>query len=151
MGKKEPLWALLPSASKFDRWPRASKTLQFGRRVAPRRNDGRQVQARGHSQQEEGAAAGTTIATLLDLLAPPPPPPPPKRALLQILDLANVQIESEEDFKAVIEKIPDYRIKPERVSTSQDWYLTFYVWLECKCFYWRATPVNGRQLVVTQK
>ena len=34
----------------------------------------------------------------------------------QILDLANVKIESEEDFKAVIEKIPDYRIKPERVS-----------------------------------
>ena len=37
---------------------------------------------------------------------------------LQILDLANVKIESEEDFKAVIEKIPDYRIKPERVSES---------------------------------
>ena len=37
---------------------------------------------------------------------------------MQILDLANVKIESEEDFKAVIEKIPDYRIKPERVSES---------------------------------
>ena len=37
---------------------------------------------------------------------------------LQILDLANVKIESEEDFKAVIEKIPDYRIKPERVSVQ---------------------------------
>ena len=35
---------------------------------------------------------------------------------MQILDLANVKIESEADFKAVIEKIPDYRIKPERVS-----------------------------------
>jgi len=33
----------------------------------------------------------------------------------QILDLANLKIESDEDFKAVIEKIPDYRIKPERV------------------------------------
>ena len=29
-----------------------------------------------------------------------------------------MKIESEEDFKAVIEKIPDYRIKPERVSES---------------------------------
>ena len=38
------------------------------------------------------------------------------QVLIQILDLANVKIESEEDFKAVIEKIPDYRIKPERVS-----------------------------------
>ena len=37
----------------------------------------------------------------------------------QILDLANVKIESEEDFKAVIEKIPDYRIKPERVSEGE--------------------------------
>ena len=38
---------------------------------------------------------------------------------IQILDLANVKIESEEDFKAVIEKIPDYRIKPERVSEGE--------------------------------
>ena len=53
----------------------------------------------------------TTCATLT---------PRPKSELIfaqsQILDLANVKIESEEDFKAVIEKIPDYRIKPERVS-----------------------------------
>ena len=39
-----------------------------------------------------------------------------KKALPQILDLANIKIESEEEFRAVIEKIPDYRIKPERVS-----------------------------------
>jgi len=38
-----------------------------------------------------------------------------KKAPPQILDLANLKIESDEDFKAVIEKIPDYRIKPERV------------------------------------
>ena len=30
-----------------------------------------------------------------------------------------MKIESEEDFKAVIEKIPDYRIKPERVSEGE--------------------------------
>ncbi len=41
-----------------------------------------------------------------------------KNAPPQILDLANIKIESEEDFKAVIEKIPDYRIKPERVSRA---------------------------------
>ena len=41
-----------------------------------------------------------------------------KKAPPQILDLANVRIESEEEFKAVIEKIPDYRIQPERVSSK---------------------------------
>ena len=40
-----------------------------------------------------------------------------KKAPPQILDLANMKIETEEDFKNVIEKIPDYRIKPERVRT----------------------------------
>ena len=39
-----------------------------------------------------------------------------QKAQPQILDLTNVKIESEEDFKNVIEKIPDYKIKPERVS-----------------------------------
>ena len=39
-----------------------------------------------------------------------------QKAPPQILDLANIKIESEEEFKNVIEKIPDYRIKPERVS-----------------------------------
>ena len=39
-----------------------------------------------------------------------------QKAQPQILDLTNVKIESEEDFKGVIEKIPDYKIKPERVS-----------------------------------
>ena len=38
-----------------------------------------------------------------------------KKALPQILDLTNTRIETEEDFKACIEKIPDYRIKPEPV------------------------------------
>ena len=42
-----------------------------------------------------------------------------QKAPPQILDLVNVKIESEEDFKTVIEKIPDYRIKPERVSSMQ--------------------------------
>ena len=44
-----------------------------------------------------------------------------QKAQPQILDLTNVKIESEEDFKNVIEKIPDYKIKPERVS-----YFSFY-------------------------
>ena len=39
-----------------------------------------------------------------------------QKAQPQILDLTNVKIESEEDFKGVIEKIPDYKIKPERVG-----------------------------------
>jgi hypothetical protein len=38
-----------------------------------------------------------------------------QKAPPQILDLANIKIETEEEFKNVIEKIPDYRIKPERV------------------------------------
>ena len=42
-----------------------------------------------------------------------------QKAPPQILDLANIKIESEEEFKNVIEKIPDYRIKPERVSLAQ--------------------------------
>lgn len=41
-----------------------------------------------------------------------------KKAPPQILDLAHIKIESEEDFKNVIEKIPDYRIQPERVSNT---------------------------------
>ena len=38
-----------------------------------------------------------------------------KKAPPQILDLAHIRIESEEEFRNVIEKIPDYKIKPERV------------------------------------
>ena len=38
-----------------------------------------------------------------------------QKAPPQILDLANIKIETDEEFKNVIEKIPDYRIKPERV------------------------------------
>ncbi|XP_059079413.1 uncharacterized protein LOC131877682 isoform X2 [Tigriopus californicus] len=43
-----------------------------------------------------------------------------KKAPPQILDLANIKIESEEDFRAVIEKIPDYRIQPERDKDVQN-------------------------------
>ena len=39
-----------------------------------------------------------------------------KKAPPQILDLANTKIETQDDFNSVMEKIPDYRIKPERVS-----------------------------------
>lgn len=39
-----------------------------------------------------------------------------QKAPPQILDLVHIKIESEEDYKGVIEKIPDYKIKPERVS-----------------------------------
>ena len=39
-----------------------------------------------------------------------------QKAPPQILDLVHIKIETEEDYKGVIEKIPDYKIKPERVS-----------------------------------
>ena len=39
-----------------------------------------------------------------------------KKAPPQILDLANLKINSEEEYRAVVEKIPDYKIKPEKVS-----------------------------------
>ena len=41
-----------------------------------------------------------------------------QKAPPQILDLANIKIETAEEYKATIEKIPDYKIKPERVSNS---------------------------------
>ncbi len=40
-----------------------------------------------------------------------------KKAPPQILDLANLTLESEDEFRTVLEKIPDYKIKPERVGT----------------------------------
>ena len=39
-----------------------------------------------------------------------------QKAPPQILDLVHIKIETEEEYKNVIEKIPDYKIKPERVS-----------------------------------
>jgi hypothetical protein len=39
-----------------------------------------------------------------------------QKAPPQILDLVAIKIETEEEYKAVIEKIPDYKIRPERVS-----------------------------------
>ncbi len=47
-----------------------------------------------------------------------------QKAPPQILDLVHIKIENEEEFKNVIEKIPDYKIKQERVSSSkksQNW------------------------------
>ena len=38
-----------------------------------------------------------------------------KKAPPQILDLANLKINSEEEYRAVVEKIPDYKIKPKKV------------------------------------
>ena len=38
-----------------------------------------------------------------------------KKAPPQILDLANATIHSEEEFRIIVEKIPDYRIKPQKV------------------------------------
>ena len=40
-----------------------------------------------------------------------------QKAPPQILDLVHIKIENEEEYKNVIEKIPDYRIKPERVRS----------------------------------
>ena len=56
--------------------------------------------------------AGDAKFKLEDILNKQKAPP-------QILDLADIKIETEEDFKNVIEKIPDYRIKPERVSYAK--------------------------------
>lgn len=50
-----------------------------------------------------------------------------KKAPPQILDLANIKIESEEDFRAVIEKIPDYRIQPERVCVFIGSWVTHFL------------------------
>lgn len=41
-----------------------------------------------------------------------------QKAPPQILDLVHIKIESEEEYKNVIEKIPDYKIKAERVRPS---------------------------------
>ena len=54
--------------------------------------------------------AGDAKFQLEDILNKQKAPP-------QILDLANIKIETAEEYKATIEKIPDYKIKPERVST----------------------------------
>ena len=53
--------------------------------------------------------AGDAKFQLEDILNKQKAPP-------QILDLANIKIETAEEYKATIEKIPDYKIKPERVS-----------------------------------
>ena len=53
--------------------------------------------------------AGDAKFKLEDILNKQKAPP-------QILDLSKVKVESEEEYKALIEKIPDYKIKPERVS-----------------------------------
>ena len=66
--------------------------------------------------------AGDAKFKLEDILNKQKAPP-------QILDLANIKIETEEEFKNVIEKIPDYRIKPERVSQQNIGY-SIYMCIE---------------------
>ena len=39
-----------------------------------------------------------------------------QKAPPQILDLVHITIETEEGYKRYIQKIPDYKIRPERVS-----------------------------------
>jgi hypothetical protein len=39
-----------------------------------------------------------------------------QKAPPQILDLVHITIETEEGYKKYIHKIPDYKIRPERVS-----------------------------------
>ena len=39
-----------------------------------------------------------------------------QKAPPQILDLVHITIETEEGYKKYIQKIPDYKIRPERVS-----------------------------------
>ena len=50
---------------------------------------------------------------LEDLLSKEKPPP-------QIFDLVNTNVESEPELKALIEKIPDYNIKPDTVSNIKE-------------------------------
>ena len=47
-----------------------------------------------------------------EILTKDKPPPP-------IFDLVNTKAESEQEFNALIEKIPNYKIKPETVSNYQ--------------------------------
>ncbi|CAB4064437.1 unnamed protein product [Lepeophtheirus salmonis] len=37
-----------------------------------------------------------------------------QKAPPQILDLVNLDIQTEEEYQAIIEKIPDYKIRPEK-------------------------------------
>ena len=59
--------------------------------------------------------AGDAKFQLEDILNKVKPPP-------QILDLVNVKIESQEEFNALIEKIPDYKIKAETVSDQKSFF-----------------------------
>ena len=59
--------------------------------------------------------AGDAKFQLEDILNKVKPPP-------QILDLVNVKIESQEEFNALIEKIPDYKIKAETVSHQKSFF-----------------------------
>ena len=62
--------------------------------------------------------AGDAKFQLEDILNKVKPPP-------QILDLVNVKIESQEEFNALIEKIPDYKIKAETVRQQKCSYFLF--------------------------
>ena len=58
-----------------------------------------------------------------------------QKAPPQILDLVHVKIDTEEEYKNVIEKIPDYKIKPERVSL---------IWKACNnlIYFWKGSKKN---------
>ena len=63
-----------------------------------------------------------------------------QKAPPQILDLAHIKIESEADFRGVIEKIPDYRIKPERVRDLRKFFSSIFFkknmlyFISCICY-----------------
>ena len=52
-----------------------------------------------------------------------------QKAPPQILDLVHIKIETEEGYKKYIQKIPDYKIRPERVSliwrANNSWLMKF--------------------------
>jgi len=50
---------------------------------------------------------------LEDILNKKKPPP-------SILDMHNVKIENEEDFKKAVEKIPDYKVKAEKKEVTME-------------------------------
>ena len=74
--------------------------------------------------------AGDAKFQLEDILNKVKPPP-------QILDLVNVKIESQEEFNALIEKIPDYKIKAETVSHQKSFFhqMKSFKYILCEALY----------------
>ena len=55
-----------------------------------------------------------TLSQVEDVLNKKKPPP-------QILDLNGMEISSKEEFKVAFDKIPDYKIRKEKVNEDWSW------------------------------